>query len=242
MLNIEFIANRPWLTKDSISAPKPIIKLIPEWYKKADRFLINPYSDDYYVGPDKGKVPTWKACPAIFDIFATGYAYLTPCDIEFYINEKGTIDSKIDDPNYKDFCTPRSPMPEFYQPDGYYEDHFAWFSDWAVKLPDGYSAIYMNPSNNFELPFLITEGIIDNDKVNLPGSMPFFIKQGWTGILPAGTPYAQIIPFKREDWTSSYHFDDAETMQKKNMENSSFYRVPNGGVYKNKVWEKRTYS
>ena len=242
MLNVEFIANRPWLKKDSVSAPTSMIKLIPQWYKKADKFFVNPVTNEYYIAADKGKIPTWKSCPAIFDIFATGYAYLTPCDIEFFINEKGIIDSKTSDKRYQDFCTPRIPMPEFYQPDGYYENHFAWMPDWGVKLPDGYSALYINPSNNFGLPFLITEGIIDNDKVNFPGSMPFFVKDGWTGVLPAGTPYAQIIPFKREDWTSSYHFDDEKTILEKYNQNSSFYRVPNGGVYKNQVWEKRKYS
>jgi hypothetical protein len=241
MLNIEFIANESWLNENSPYKPQPIRKLISEWYRVADRFAINPNTNDYWVEEDGGKIPTWKACPAIFDIFATGYAYLTPCDIEFFINDKGIIDFKIEDKQYQNFCTKRDPMPQFYQPDGYYLNHFAWFPDWGVRLPEGYSALYINPSNHFELPFIMAEGIIDNDHVNFPGSMPFFIKDSFTGIIPAGTPFAQIIPFKREDWSSSYSFNDPTSIYNNKIENSKVYRVPDGGIYKNKVWEKRVY-
>jgi len=88
---------------------------------------------------------------------------------------------------------------------------------------------------------MTVSGIIDNDKVNLPGSMPFFLKEGWTGVIPKGTPYAQLIPFKREDWESEIIIEDYNTIFKKNHENSKKYRIPNGGVYKNEVWTKRTY-
>jgi len=84
-------------------------------------------------------------------------------------------------------------------------------------------------------------GIIDNDKVNLPGSMPFFIKEGWTGVIPAGTPYAQMIPFLREDWKSQTVIPTVNDIIINNTQNSRKYRVPNGGVYKNSVWTKRSY-
>lgn len=239
---IKFVSNRPWLTKDSSSKPEPIIKSIPDWYRKADRFAKKPdgeYWQDPAIG---GKIPTWKACPAIFDIMGTGYTLRTPCDIEFIKGDFGSIDFKISDPKYKDFCTKREPMPQFHQPEGYYAIHFAWFPDWAIETPEGYSVLYSQPFNRFELPFLTTSGIIDNDKVNLPGSMPFFLQKGFSGILPAGTPYAQMLPFKREDWEHEIVIEKASKLQSKNMENSAKYRKPDGGIYKNEVWSKRTYS
>ena len=238
---IQFIANRPWLNSKSENIPSPIIKAMPKWFREADRFAKNPITGDFWIGPDKGKIPTWKACPALFDIMGTGYTLYTPCDIEFYINEKGTIDLKIEDQRYKPFCSSRQPMPQFEHPNGFYKDHFAWFPEWAVKVPDGYSVLYSNPFNRYDLPFMTVSGIIDNDKVNLPGTMPFFLRDGWTGVLPAGTPYVQLLPFKREDWSSELVFEDRETIVKKNMENSKKYRVPDGGVYKNHVWSKRNY-
>jgi hypothetical protein len=238
---IKFIKNRPWLTAESDSVPKPTIQTIPNWYRKADRFAVKPdgeYWQDPMVG---GKIPTWKACPAIFDIMGTGYVYRTPCDIEFY-EENGTIKVKVLDDKNKDFIQVRPPMPQFVPPTGYHEFHFAWWSDWAVKVPEGYSVLYTQPFNRFELPFLTTSGIIDNDKVNLPGTMPFFIAKGFTGVVPAGTPYAQMLPFKREDWHSEVDADITHMkMSMDNQANSMKYRVPDGGVYQKQVWERRIY-
>lgn len=238
---IKFVTNRDWLTKDSISRPEPIIKTIPSWFREADRFAKKP-DGEYWIGPDGGKVPTWKACPAIFDIMGTGYTLKTPCDIEFYLGDFKSISVKVSEKKYEDFVTKRDPMPQFQHPEGYYRTHFAWMPDWAVETPEGYSVLYTQPFNRFELPFLTTSGIIDNDKVNLMGSMPFFIREGFSGVLPAGTPIAQMIPFKREDWQSEIVIEKPSALYKKNIENSKKYRVPDGGVYKNLVWSKRTYS
>lgn len=240
---IKFIKNRPWLTENSDSVPKPTIKTLPDWYRKADRFAIRPDTGEHWQDPMVGgKIPTWKACPAVFDIMGTGYVYRTPCDIEFY-EEGGQIKAKVLDPQSRDFIQVRPPMYQFTAPMGYHESHFAWWSDWAVEVPEGYSVLYTQPFNRFELPFLTTSGIIDNDRVNLPGTMPFFVVKGYTGILPAGTPYAQMLPFKREDWESEI---DSKvpymTMMKNNQENSKKYRMPDGGVYQKDVWTRRIYN
>lgn len=243
MPKINFLANRPWLTPGSKSKPESIIKTIPEWFRKADRFAINPHTNEAWINPqDGGMIPTWKACPAIFDVMGTGYVLKTPCDIEFYEDANGKIAVKVLDPQYQDFCLPRDPMHQFQHPMGYHEQHFAWWTDWGIEVPEGYSVLYTHPLNRYELPFLSTNGIIDNDKVHLSGTMPFFLVKGFTGILPAGTPYSQLIPFKRENWESDYVFDDPHAMYDKNVKNSEKYRIPNGGVYKNTVWERRTYN
>jgi hypothetical protein len=237
---IEFISNRYWLTKESKSKPVPISKSMPQWYKEADRFAKKP-DGEYWIGADKGKIPTWKACPAILDILTTGYSLVTPCDIEFFLDDAGQIDVKIEDKRYQDFATRRTPMPQFRHPEGYYNYHFAWMPDWAVKVPDGYSVLYVSPFNRYDLPIMTVSGIIDNDKVNLPGSFPFFVQKGWTGILPVGTPYAQLLPFLREDWKSDISIPTTSEMMNANIENSKKYRVPDGGVYQKEIWTKRLY-
>jgi hypothetical protein len=95
--------------------------------------------------------------------------------------------------------------------------------------------------NRFDLPFVNTTGIIDNDKINLSGSLPFFILEGFIGTIPAGTPYVQVFPFKRESWESEILLEDPKKLPMKNYNNSKKYRVKDGGVYKNEVWDKRTY-
>jgi hypothetical protein len=57
---ISFVSNRYYLTKESKSVPTPIIKTIPDWYRKADRFA-KMENGEFWKGPDQGKIPTWKA-------------------------------------------------------------------------------------------------------------------------------------------------------------------------------------
>jgi len=240
---IKFVSNRLWINEESASKPGPIIKTLPDWYRKADRFHMDPIAGEPLEAPDgSGKSPTFKACPAVFDVMGSGYAYKTPCDIEFFEDASGNIHAKVLDAQYKDFLQDRMPMHQFVHPQGYHEKHFAWWADWAVELPEGYSALYTQPLNRFELPFLTTSGIIDNDKVHLPGTMPFFILKGVTGILPAGTPYAQIIPFKREHWESEFDVSLTQPeMLAKNQANIAKYRKPDGGIYQKEIWERRKY-
>ncbi len=251
---ITFRPYRPWLDEKSSSAPSTAQSVIPAWYKNADRFAKNPFTDEYYqatkeicpvpkegTDSDYGKIPTWKACPAIMDGFSTGYVLKIPCDITFFKNERGSIDVKVSDKKYEDFCTKRAPMPQFEHPKGFYRDHFAWYSNWGLELPEGYSALFMTPMNRFDLPFLNTTGIVDCDKVNILGTFPFFIAEGWEGVLPEGTPYLQIFPFKREDWKQKIETLDQKQIYNKLVDNSNFYRKPDGGIYKNKIWSRRKY-
>jgi hypothetical protein len=250
---IKFKPYRPWLSDQSLSAPQPTQSVIPSWYKDADRFAKMP-NGEYYKAPkemcpfpkegttdDYGKIPTWKACPSILDAFSTGYVLKTPCDLTFFKNEKGVISVSVSDPKYQDFCGPRTEMPQFAHPKGFYKDHFAWYADWGIELPEGYSALFMTPMNRFDLPFLNTTGIVDSDKVHILGTFPFFIVEGWEGVLPAGTPYLQILPFKRENWEQKIENLDQKEMYDKLVDNATFYRQPDGGVYKNKIWSKREY-
>lgn len=248
-----FRSFRPWLNKESVSVPVPTQDVIPQWYKEADRFAKMP-NGEYFKAPkevcpfpkegttdDFGKIPTWKACPAIMDAFMTGYVFKTPCDLTFFKNSRGSIDVKINDIKFKDFCMARPPMPQFEHPKGFYKDHFAWMPDWGLELPEGYSALFMTPMNRYDLPFINTTGIVDSDKVHLLGSFPFFIAEGWEGTIPAGTPYLQVLPFKRENWEHNIEILDQSKMYAKMVDNANFYRQPDGGVYKSKVWTRREY-
>ena len=89
-------------------------------------------------------------------------------------------------------------------PAGYSNEHFAWQQPFSLKTPKGYSVLICHPMNRFDLPFMTTSGIVDADGGMQYGSIPFFAKDGWEGIIPAGTPIAQVIPFKRDSWKAVY--------------------------------------
>lgn len=203
--------------------------------------MQDPATGQPWVNPeDGGKIPNWKACVPFFDAMSSGYCLTTPCDIEFFANDKRTT-FRMSDKNTQDFVSERGEMADFMTPMGYDKNHFAWWVDWGITVPEGYSILHTQPMNRFELPFISTSGIVDNDSVNLMGQVPFFIVNGWEGTLPAGTPYLQLFPFKRENWESELTIEDPKKMYDKNIKNSHKYRVLSGGVYKNEVWKKRFY-
>ncbi len=239
-MKIKFISNAPWLNKNSSSAPDPAIKNIPNWYKNSDRYVKKPDGTHYEDPHQGGRALSWKSCPAIYDIFGAGYFLKTPCDIEF-VENNGSLMAQVKDYKYQNFIQHRQEMPGFNQPDGYRKQHFAWWPDWAPSVPEGYSILYSQPFNRFDLPFLNTTGIVDNDKIDLPGTVPFFIKDDWSGLIPEGTAYLQLLPFKRDDWECEHVEMSEKEIVKRNIKNSKKYRVPDGGVYLNQVWEKRKY-
>ena len=61
------------------------------------------------------------------------------------------------------------------------------------------------------------------------------------GVIPKGTPYLQIIPFKRDDWEAEYIHHSPTEIHNRTIENSNKFRTVEGGVYKKYFWSKRKY-
>ena len=51
----------------------------------------------------------------------------------------------------------------------------------------------------------------------------------------------QILPFKRENWYHEKEFLSQREIQLEFFNNAKKYRVPDGGIYKDKVWSRREY-
>jgi hypothetical protein len=67
------------------------------------------------------------------------------------------------------------------------------------------------------------------------GNLPFFIKEGFEGIIKAGTPIFQIIPFMREQWTMELNenlLEECDTRNNKYKENN---------FYKKYYWDRKQY-
>lgn len=218
--------------------PEPAKKNIPEWFSKADR-LDKDINGNLKPLPFGGHALTFKACPALVDFFVTGYMLLTPCDI--YVYKKNDMLHCIPEKGFEDFCIRRQNMNNFPTPYGYYDEHYSWYPNWMPEMPKGYSALYFNPINRFDLPFITVSGIIDNDKIDTPGLIPFFINKEFTGTIPAGTPYVQIVPIKREDWSMEIKFSSDEEIKSKNKYQESIFRVPEAGGYKKHIWERKNF-
>jgi hypothetical protein len=215
-------------------SPIPTIKTLPDWYKKFPKYIDNPSDSDVTHS-------TLKNCIPFFDAMSIGYSFVTPCDIEFYIKD-GVPNVSVFDEKYKEFVGIRPPMQHFFNPIECYENHFDWQPKWSLSLPDGYSAMYINPLNRYDLPFITTSGIIDNDKMGVPGLMPFFLKKGFEKVfLPKGTPFAQIIPFKREDWSSNSIMLTEEDVNLKMEIAFKKYRSVKSSGYRDTDWHRKIF-
>jgi hypothetical protein len=95
-----------------------------------------------------------------------------------------------------------------------------------------------HPANRFDLPFTTLSGIVDSDTALHEGNLPFFIKEGFEGLIPKGTPIFQIIPFKRENWKSEIDRDISIEANKNAFSAGSVLF----GWYKSKVWKRKTYN
>jgi hypothetical protein len=201
--------------------PIPAVTALPSWYKEAKKYQEN-------------KTSTFKNCVPFFESMSTGYVFLTPCDIGFY-EQRGEPEVQIPD-EYKGFVTKRSAIKEFETPKGYHSTHFAWLPQWGVRTPEGYNALYVTPFNSYSLPFINTNGIINNDKVWQPGAVPFFLAKKFTGVLPKGTPYLQVIPIKRENW--SHKFTDISNEELEHFKTGSPHIT---NYYRENIWEMSKY-
>lgn len=194
--------------------PKPADKSIPDWYKNMDS----------YIGGTKGTLGngktngTIKRCMPIFDSITAGYIIPTYVDIFVKQGEKNiTYDGPIDisginsQPNYEAPSFEPIALHQMEQaPNHPYRGNHVlsypkWINPWSIKTPPGYSTLFIQPTHR-ELPFTILSGIVDTDKYTAPVNFPFVLNKAdsFEGVIPAGTPMAQAIPFKRDSWEMEF--------------------------------------
>lgn len=222
-------------TEICIPRPQSSKKYIPDWFKSMpiEVKTIDGLGSDY----------TAKKCMPFLDSLTSGYTQELPCDV--YID----CNTEEDDPviNYRwsgDFrplSTRRedtrssNSMPHF---SGYYKTEFHWNTFWEPKTPPGYSTFYFHPANRFDLPFITHNGIIDTDGWPLAGPIPFVLKKGFSGLIPAGTPIYQMLFIKRDTWNSEQGKYD-ESYNKKVW--YSVRRFITDG-YKKQIWSRKEYN
>jgi hypothetical protein len=181
--------------------PIPAKDEIPEWYKKQNRYT----GGEKILSPEKGTYNTTiKACMPVFDLISAGYIIKTPADVMVTINQDGT-------PNFSwainDYTCIESHGPMQYDsfniPKEFHPIGYKFINSWITQTPKGYSSIFMSPVLRDDLPFQCLPAIVDTDNHPTPVNFPFFLRKDFEGLIPAGTPMIQIIPFKRQDWQIS---------------------------------------
>ena len=218
-----------------VPRPQPSKKYIPDWFKEM------PISVTTVDG--LGSDFTAKKCIPFLDSLTSGYTQELACDvfIDCNIDEDDPIINYRWGGHIRPLSTRRedtrssNSMPHF---PGYYKTEFHWITPWEPKTPPGYSTFYFHPANRFDLPFITHNGIIDTDKWPITGPLPFVIKKGFSGVIPAGTPIYQMLFIKRDSWNSDQAIYDEKYNKKIEF---SVRRFLQDG-YKKHIWSKKEYN
>jgi hypothetical protein len=216
--------------QEKIEQPKPAIEVLPSWYKELES----------YVGGDKKPdgtgttTATIKRCVPVLDAIGAGYLITTVADI--YVSQKdgapwyewsgyGMIEfhSQLQAPTHP--ANNGFTYPKFINP-------------WCVETPKGYSTLFVQPFHR-DSPFTILPGIVDTDKYTSPVNFPFVLNNpSFEGMIPKGTPIAQVIPFKRDAWKMA--FGSANEIKKHNL----IYRemlTQFFDKYRNMYWSRKDF-
>jgi hypothetical protein len=181
-----------------LEKPKPATDYIPEWYKKAIPYL----SSDGKKAPslDGTPVATIKRCMPVFDMMTAGYIMETPYDIYIRQTDTGPYFQWVEQPAVA-FQTMGQFQNHPYSRDINYAVRIE--IPWSIKTPKGWSIMVMEPQHQEQGPIECSSGIIDTDNYSIPFNMFLKLRDPkFEGMIPAGTPFLQIIPFKREAWGS----------------------------------------
>ena len=218
---------------ENLGMPKPAKKFLPNWYRDSETTFPDPVTGEEVSG--------LKKCVPFLDVMLSGYMLVTPVDIFVKELDDGGLDISWNSPEiYQDFISERPKImgEKMPRPAGHYPNHLAFRGFWGFKTPRGWSLLVAPPFNRHDLPWTSTSGIMDADQFSTSGNIPFFMKKGFTGTIPAGTPFAQLIPIKREEWKSIQN--DQGIVYLEDLQGATV-RTP-GKSYKKLFWQRKDYN
>lgn len=221
-------------TDGYIEPPVPAKSIVPEWYKKSNRFR----KGNTYTMEDDNATDI-KSCIPFFDALTSGYIQRTWFDIQVDSDEEhAKLKWKFDAHNTfatRAEDTAKRMTKPFYST----KDHFIFHYPYSIITPPGYSTLFTNPFNQFDSPFTALTGIVDTDTLITNGNYPIFVRKNFFGIVPSGTPILQMIPFKRDSWKS---FVEDFKFFEHDLYNIGRKIAGTYGYYKKNIWKKKEYS
>jgi hypothetical protein len=211
--------------------PKPAIKQVEKWYIDTEEYVTN--EGKKITNP--GEVAhTIKKCIPIFDAMTSGYILYTQVDVQVTQKDGLPYWTWADQNAISFHAIIQAPL----HPARNEAPYPKWNNPYAITTPPGYSVLFTQPMHR-ESVFTVLPGIVDTDAYKAPVNFPFVLNDvKWEGLIPAGTPMVQIIPFKRESWEHKIGSDKELEEQKKITKklHTLFFNS-----YKRQFWSKKDY-
>ena len=219
--------------------PYPAVKSLPKWFLEAE-----PYQH-FKNAPNDGRVhvrgrhsnATYKKCTPLLDGMSAGYIIPLWADVEVMSFENSAEIFWKTSSNI--FELHGEGTKNIETPPGYCSQIFKYLNCWIPQTPKGYSCLIVSPQGHNDLPFKAVPAIVDTDSSTLELVFPMWVKNNMNGIVEKGTPMIQIIPFKRDNWTSSFDYYE-DNYYKDVIEQKNFQSTIVGHYLKNH-WSKKTF-
>jgi hypothetical protein len=225
--------------------PKPTSKFIPKWFKALSDTENPENKNKGSLFLNKHNQPqtdgTVKKCVPFLDAYRMGYIVPLPYDLMIKKEDQGCkffsgVESSLKEQLIGSHSISQikgSPIDPKSNENKIYKIN----SPWRIKTPKGYSCLFTAPLNRPELPLIALSGVVDTDtyhSINFTFSIN--LEEG-EHLIEGGTPFVQVIPFKRDNWKSkSVGFD-------KDMLNSEHRQVLGylNDFYKRIHFKKKTF-
>jgi hypothetical protein len=245
---IEFSAHEDYFALKE-DYPIPVKLNIPEWYKKLEHTLENK---------------TVKGCMPFLDTLTSGYLLKIPQDfnVRHNVDNKNEKGEKFKDSFQTFGLYDMSQLlgAQFINLNSGFATHslkqvegspfieknknlpfYKILNPWKIKTPKGYSCLFVPPLNNSDDRFSIIPGIVDTDNFLNEVNFPIIINGDKYPVLETtikkGTPYVQIIPFKRDNWKMTLSLRKQKEIQNSRL----FYGLKILNIYKEKYWNKKSW-
>lgn len=253
MPDITFSIHKDLIEEKEIH-PIPAKQNIPDWYKKIEKFKNQNPLDT-----------TIKACVPVLDSITAGYLLPLPqdmmCQINFWNESLKKIVNLIHFGNKNQFLGEACVRGYNLQNDAaehkneqvggeksfYAQKNFGGtipkiINPFMIKTPPGYSCLFIPPMHRENDEFKILPAIVDTDSFKDKINFPFVFNLGKKGSLnklyKIGTPYVQVIPFKRDDWKMKFGTTNAKGIFKDWIG----HQLQIIRSYKDRIWSKKTWN
>jgi hypothetical protein len=224
--------------------PRPASQNLPEWFTKMHSYggFGNSKESVIFekkVYPNGDPNATIKKCVPVLDVMTAGYILVTPSDIwvEIPENDHDQIYTTRG-PGFKITTHANGQAPKHPSVVGN-KDIPKFSNPWLIKTPPGYSVLITSPMHNPNGYFTCLPGVVDTDAYTQEINFPFtLINPNFTGLIPAGTPMVQVIPFKRDSWEMKIG-GEAEIKEADKVNSKHITRMFNS--YKVQWWSKKEF-
>jgi hypothetical protein len=174
--------------------PVPGSKNIPDWYKNTQSYVGTSKKE---IVPGGGTPHTIKKCIPVLDAMTAGYIMFTQVDVYVKQMEDGPYFSWSSQDAISFHPVEQAPL----HPGVNGVPFPKWTNHYSIKTPKGYSSLFVSPLHNPNGFFTVIPGLVDTDTYTAPVNFPMVINDpNFEGLIPKGTPIAQVIPFKRDAW------------------------------------------